>query len=280
MVEKAIPIKDKVQEALLNDKFNFVVVVKNPYSWYYCNKVYSEKIKKDGQTVLDKGYIDWYNERNNEYYQYYKTENKNTFIVRYEDFYYGGYPNVLKNIGDKFNLSPKQLPFKDLDGVVGFASTISPPGKHDMKKYEDSMLTVGNKTKPLEDHINSLEDDVVMIKGSDIGYDLDKFSFNRRVKVVYCLRNPRDVIDANIERKNYGFTYYFDRYCDFYDLMMDQCQVYPLITERIMIDSRSLLDYCGLFGMSDFSSIGTFKKRNASYIKHRAKSFFKKRLYD
>jgi len=137
MVEKAIPIKDKVQEALLNDKFNFVVVVKNPYSWYYCNKVYSEKIKKDGQTVLDKGYIDWYNERNNEYYQYYKTENKNTFIVRYEDFYYGGYPNVLKNIGDKFNLSPKQLPFKDLDGVVGFASTISPPGKHDMKKYED-----------------------------------------------------------------------------------------------------------------------------------------------
>ena len=149
-----------------------------------------------------------------------------------------------------------------------------------LKEYEDGMLTVGNKTKPLEDHINSLEDDVVMIKGSDIGYDLDKFSFNRRVKVVYCLRNPRNVIDANIERKNYGFTYYFDRYCNFYDMMMDQCQVYPLITERIMIDSRSLLDYCGLFGMSDFSSIGTFKKRNASYIKHRAKSFFKKRLYD
>ena len=154
-----------------------------------------------------------------------------------------------------------------------------------LKLYEDGMevshwYNLSNAKLKLENHINSLDDDVVMIKGSKIGYYLDRFNFNRRVKVVYCLRNPRDVIISNMEKCNYGFANYFDNYCDFYDMIMNQCQVYPILTERIWIDSRSLLDYCGLYGMSDYSSIKSFKKRNASYLKHRIKSFWKKRLYE
>jgi len=166
-----------------------------------------------------------------------------------------------------------------------------------LKLYEDSMqkfewYNLRNAQLELEDHINSLEDDVVMIKGSWIGYDLRKFNFNRRVKIVYCLRNPKDIIDANMERSNLGFAHYFDNYCDFYDMITKQVDVFPIITERIREDFPELLVYCELLEgegydyfyddmmRCDLSSIKPFKKRNASYIKHRIKSFWKKQLYD
>lgn len=157
-----------------------------------------------------------------------------------------------------------------------------------LKEFEDSFqnfqYNIPKKCK-LEDHVKDICDKVVMIKGSKIGYLLHRFDFGCKMKVVYCLRNPRDVIISNMERSKHGFANYFDKYCNFYDLMAmsNLFDVFPFVTERIKYieDQKCLLGYCDLNPKNiDLSSIKPFKKRDISYLKHRVKSFWKKRLYE
>ena len=136
-VAKALPIKDEVEEALKIGRFNFVITVKNPYAWYISNKSFSHQIKKDGRTVLDKKFMVWYNERNNQYYEFYQTKPHNTLFVRYEDFYNNGYQDVLKGIGTKFNLKQRHKEFINFTNVIGNPSHLSPKGEHDITKYEN-----------------------------------------------------------------------------------------------------------------------------------------------
>jgi len=138
IVAKALPIKDEVEKALEIGRFYFIITVKNPYAWYVSNKSFGHlKLKRDGITVLDEKFMEWYNERNNQYYDYYQTKPFNTHFIKYEDFYHNGYINVLNEVQKKFNLEIRHKEYSNFTKVIGNPSDLSPRGEHDIKKYED-----------------------------------------------------------------------------------------------------------------------------------------------
>jgi|GEM_PF-1682834 len=103
----------------------------------------------------------------------------------------------------------------------------------------------------------------------------------RPVKVVYVLRNPADVIKSSIEKGSpqKNFMSYFHRWCDMYMACTDYEDLLPFMAERIYQDGRRLLDFCDLPRDDiNFDSV-KLRKRHTTFLKHRIKNFWWKRLY-
>ncbi len=157
-----------------------------------------------------------------------------------------------------------------------------------LKRFEDGIEKGIQKYGPLQEEINILrgthkygkpDDRTIVLKGSKIGYYLKRFRFWHRVKIVYCMRNPRSTVASNMDKGSSGFIAYFERYCDMYDIMREHASVLPFMAERLRYDYRRLLEFCEIeTDEIDFSCIKPFNERQITYGKHRFSNFWWKRL--
>jgi len=139
------------------------------------------------------------------------------------------------------------------------------------------------KNYDLTSYFDSLpEDEVVMAKHPlSIFFinELDKFT-DRKIKVVYIIRNPEQIILSSMDKGGKSFIYYFQRICWLHDFMVDcKFELLPFIAERIKKDGKRLLDFCELSTEKiDYSSVRSMEKRKPTYLKYRFANFFWKRL--
>lgn len=124
--------KDDIQERFDWGKLYFVFIIKNPYAWYHSIRLTS---KAPFEPLCLKNIYHW-NERNRHYLEYYEEHPKNTFIVRYEDFYQIGYTGILTGLENLFSLT-KTGAYKNIAHVVSQKTAESDKGEFDMKKYQD-----------------------------------------------------------------------------------------------------------------------------------------------
>lgn len=112
-------------------------------------------------------------------------------------------------------------------------------------------------------------------------------SFTERpVKVVFVMRNPRDIIASNIEKSGTSFIYNFERTSWLY-AKMASCELptFTLISERLLQGdqglAKRLLNFCSLdTGNVSFESIDPSKiqYRSPRYVNYRFWNFLWKRL--
>jgi len=121
-VAKAEEIREEVEEAVRNDRFFFVMTVKNPYAWYVSNL----NSLVDSRLRIMSNWMNWYNERNWEYIHYLESKPSVSYIIRYED-YYNNIESAVSQIGDKFGLVRMSSVFKIIDEVVGPKMLLTPP---------------------------------------------------------------------------------------------------------------------------------------------------------
>ena len=131
------------------------------------------------------------------------------------------------------------------------------------------------------------KDKVCVIKAPRLIEFINDIEYSKRpIKVVYVMRNPRDIILSSIDKSGRSFDYYFHRIQSLYNFMV--WSKYPtkvVISERIAqqhsFDSKELLEYVELDSNNiNFSSIDPKKigKRKPTYFKYRVSIFLLKRL--
>ncbi|MBS3742116.1 MAG: hypothetical protein KGY75_10170 [Candidatus Cloacimonetes bacterium] len=135
----------------------------------------------------------------------------------------------------------------------------------------------------LKSYFNSLpKDEIVMAKMPLCIYfinELDKYT-NRKIKVVYVLRNPEQIILSSMEKSRKSFIYYFQRMSWLYDFMVDcKFELLPFVSERIKKDGDKLISFCELDPPKIiYSSVRKMTQRNPTYLKYRFANFFWKLL--
>lgn len=172
-----------------------------------------------------------------------------------------------------------------------FSKEIWDNPKYDLNysRYEDKEIQkfVGKRKKfqkyDLTHYFDSLPSDKVIVAKAPLSTfflnELQQFT-NRRIKVVYVIRNPEQVILSSMEKSGKSFIFYFERiawmhrfivHCDY--------DVYPFIAKRIRKDAKKLLEFCELpVSKIDFSSVKPLKERKPTYKKYRFSNFIWKRL--
>ena len=139
------------------------------------------------------------------------------------------------------------------------------------------------KKYDLTGYFNSIpKNKVVMAKEPGIVYfikELAQFT-NRKVKIIYVMRNPEQIIMSSMEKSKRSFIYYFEKIIWMYDFIVEcDYEVLPFMAERIKEDGKRLLDFCELSPRKiNYSSVRSMKKRKPTYLKYRFANFFWKRL--
>ena len=103
---------------------------------------------------------------------------------------------------------------------------------------------------------------------------------DRKIKVVFVMRNPEQIIQSSLEKSGKSFIFYFERIAWMYRFIQDCIlEVLPFMAERIKQDATRLLDFCGLeVDEIDYSSIRSMQHREVSYIKYRFANFIWKKM--
>lgn len=104
------------------------------------------------------------------------------------------------------------------------------------------------------------------------------------VKVVYCLRNPEDIINSHHKKYGRGFHFTFNRFCYIYEqVSSSDNDVYVLMTEKILNkdknEAKRLLDFCELKSDDIKFDFGVLNKRTQSYKEFRLFNLIWKILY-
>lgn len=147
-------------------------------------------------------------------------------------------------------------------------------------RYEDKDIqNFVNKRKNfqnvnLTDYFISFPNDkVIMAKAPRAAFYINEFRkyTKRKIKVVYVMRNPEQIIISSMEKSKKSFIFYFERIVWMYRFITDcQYEVLPVIAERLQQDAKRLLEYCELpVKQIDTSSIKPIRSRKADYIRYR-----------
>lgn len=142
------------------------------------------------------------------------------------------------------------------------------------KKFKDYDLT---------GYFDSLPKDKIVMAKHPLSIffinELEKYT-DRKIKVVYTIRNPEQIIMSSVEKSGNSFIYYFERICWLYDFMVDcKFELLPFVAERIRKDGKRLLDFCELSpGKINYNSVRSMDRRKPTYAKYRFANFFWKRL--
>ncbi len=173
----------------------------------------------------------------------------------------------------------------------GYAKQIRKNPKYNIHypTYEEQELQefVEKKKKfkdyDLKSYFEALPADEVIIAKEPLSIffldELKKYT-KRKIKVVFVMRNPEQIILSSMEKGGKSFIYHFNRISWIYDFMVDcDFELLPFIAERIKKDGPRLLEFCELNpNKIDYSSIRKFSKRKPKYFKYRFANFFWKRL--
>lgn len=126
--------------------------------------------------------------------------------------------------------------------------------------------------------------ETVILKMPMSAYFLDdiKNYTKRKLKVVYVLRNPQNVILSSMEKTGKDFIYFFNRYISIYAFCAtSDLEIFPVMAERIaqkkMDHIKRLLDFCELKPANiNLNSLNTkmIKSRKANYFKYRFSNFW------
>lgn len=125
--------KNDIQRRFDRDELYFLIIVKNPYAWYHSIRLSSRAQMEPFIPQI----IEHWNNRNSHYLQYCHDHYKNTMVVRFEDFYYGGFKIVLDRMKDKFKLEKRLDEYNNIPQVVSQRTVESDKGEFNMKKYEE-----------------------------------------------------------------------------------------------------------------------------------------------
>lgn len=115
--------------------------------------------------------------------------------------------------------------------------------------------------------------------------ELDQYT-DREIKIVYCLRNPQDIILSSMKKSKKSFIYFFERIV-WYHHYLGNCKfnTHILSTEQLLTKNKfaaeNLLDFCHLnSSQPNFSCLDSKKifKREPSYLRYRFANFIWKRL--
>ncbi len=146
------------------------------------------------------------------------------------------------------------------------------------------------KKKELTDFFDSLPTDkVITLKAPTLIMFINEMKeyTNRRIKVVFCFRNPEDIILSSMAKgKKKSFIYHFEMISWIYRFLAEaDYPVFPLVTERLLRrdpdTAKSLLDFAELDSSNiNYASLdkGKTKDRKTTYLKYRFANFFWKRL--
>lgn len=173
----------------------------------------------------------------------------------------------------------------------GYAKQIRDNPKYDIHypTYEEQELQkfVEKKKKfknyDLESYFESLPAEEVIIAKEPLSIffmdELKKYT-KRKIKVVFVMRNPEQIILSSMEKGGKSFIYHFNRISWIYDFMVDcEFELLPFIAERIINDGSRLLEFCELNPEKiNYDSINNFSKRKPNYIKYRFSNFIWKKL--
>jgi len=167
----------------------------------------------------------------------------------------------------------------------------SPNEKINYFKYEEleinNFVKEGKKFRKydLTDYFNSLpEDKVVMAKHPDVIFFGKEFTqlTNRKIKIVFVMRNPEQIIMSSMEKSKRSFIYYFEKMVWIYDFIIkSDYEVLTFMAERLLKDGKQLLKFCELSTKDiDYSAIKPqlIKQRKPTYLKYRFANFIWKRL--
>lgn len=109
--------------------------------------------------------------------------------------------------------------------------------------------------------------------------NLKKYT-NRKIKVVFVIRNPERVILSSMEKSKKSFIFYFSKLTWMYQKIVScPFEVFPIMPERIKKDGKRLLEFCELKTEDIiFYSIKHLKNHPANYMKYRLINFIWKKL--
>jgi hypothetical protein len=127
-------MKDEIIRQFDEDEIIYIFCTKNPYSWYNSRV----NARNESFHLLKLGYLKEWNEINKNYIDFCSNNVDRIYIVRFEDYYFGGWQNTLKNIQNKFELTSKNSYYTNIEQVVSKRTKFSDEGKFDIKKYENN----------------------------------------------------------------------------------------------------------------------------------------------
>jgi len=131
------------------------------------------------------------------------------------------------------------------------------------------------------------EDKVCVIKAPRLIEFINDINYSKRpIKVVYVMRNPRDIILSSIDKSGRTFDYYFNRIQSLYTFMVwckfkQKVVISERIAQKRRFDCEDLLNYVELDSQDiNFDGIDTKKigERKPTYLKYRISIFLLKRL--
>ncbi|MCB2221777.1 MAG: sulfotransferase domain-containing protein [Bacteroidetes bacterium] len=174
--------------------------------------------------------------------------------------------------------------------LMGDPNEVLPYERFESKNLEDYIKQrKWFKNPDLSSFFDALpEDRVVTLKMPFIIQfinDLPKYT-NRKIKVVFIVRNPQDTILSSMKKSGRSFIYFFERMVWYHNFVANcKLPVYMLIAEHILIQNEStakaLLDFCELKSTDiNFSGIDQTKiqLREPTYVRYRFANFFWKKL--
>ena len=158
--KQVMPYKEDIQERYTQGKLYFVFIIKNPYAWYHSIRLSS---RAPFEPLCLKNIYHW-NERNRHYLEYYQSHPKESFFVRFEDFYTEGYSTVLIGLEQIFNLK-KTGDYRNITHVVSQRTAESDIGEFNIKKYQDKFYLDKLGPKVIEGISNHVDADLMSVFG-------------------------------------------------------------------------------------------------------------------
>jgi hypothetical protein len=125
------PIQQELEEAFLNNQIKYCFCIKNPF--HYIASI----LKYKGEVSIEKWVKRW-NKINNNYINFCEKNPDNCYIIRYEDYIHSGFYVVLREMMNRFDLSPKHksLGSQDLVEFINQEKVVSRGSKTKEKKFD------------------------------------------------------------------------------------------------------------------------------------------------
>lgn len=157
-------------------------------------------------------------------------------------------------------------------------------GYSDILKYEghedNELMEWAEGKKKFNNKMFNVRD--IIAKYPEVCYFLDSIPEN--VKIVFCLRNPEDVINSHYSKYRRGFFITFNKFTHIWNNAAKARQdVYILMTERLIEknegEAKRLLDFVGLNPKNIIFDFDKINNRRRDYKSYRLHNLIWKILY-